>query len=136
MKGRLIIAVIAVVIAVALYCKRYVWIPDVLLDRTRPVGELGLPTGERIQVLQYWNHGDFYNLDLRHIMADGRRYRCVIDPDCFRVSKCELTMDAAQSEVTVAWKGKVLARYRWLSRELVRANGVVVSCELNSTRQP
>jgi len=69
------ILVVAVIIGLAALCSSFISPVDVLTGKERVVAEKQLPNGDIIQVVQYWNSGDFYNLDLRHTTVDGKRDR-------------------------------------------------------------
>ena len=102
---------------------------DIIFGRERTVARQQLPTGGLVEVFQYWNNGDFYNLNLRHTTKEGVLCECVIDPDCLRVPYCQISFDTNRAEAIIASRKNVLARYRWAKRELIRKNGSVVECQ-------
>jgi len=64
------------------------------------------------------------------MMIDGRRHiepacECVIDPDCNRIPRCNVELDAILSEATIRVGEAIWSRYKWASNELVRKNGLV-----------
>lgn len=126
MKALFPIAAAAVLIIVATLSRSFICPVDILSGKERVVAKQQLPNGDKIEIVQYWNHGDFYNLDLWHFTSAGRRYECVIDPDCNRIPRCQVEVDAVRGEVTIKAGGGVWARYKWASKELFRMNGVLV----------
>ena len=129
---RTLLTLIAVILAVivTLVCTSFVSPIDVFGGKERVVGKRELPDGERIEIVQYWNSGDFYNLELRHITNNQETYECLIDPDCLRLSTCKISIDPITCEATIAGRHGILVRYRWVARQLVRKNGVLVQATL------
>ena len=41
-----------------------IWLPDVFVDREHTLAHERLASGHSLRVIQYWNHGDFYNTEL------------------------------------------------------------------------
>jgi hypothetical protein len=97
--------------------------------KERVVAHQQLPNGDKIQVVQYWNNGDFYNLDMRHVTSSGAQYECVIDPDCLRVAKCRIDVDARRGVAKIVASHNIEARYQFNLRRLTRKNGVQVEAE-------
>src|SRR5687768_15699119 len=58
-----------------------IWLPDVFIDREHTLAHERLPSGHSFRVIQYWNHGDFYNTEFVHTAPDGTRDTHVLDPD-------------------------------------------------------
>lgn len=129
MKTTVFVLIAVLVILVAALSRFFISPVDVLTGKERIVAKQRLPNGDRIEIVQYWNHGDFYNLDLRHITRAGAQYECVIDPDCNRIPRCRVEVDAVQGEVTVTAGSAIWARYRWASKELFRKNGLLIQAD-------
>lgn len=129
MKKPLVILLIALIVALWALFRWWVSPVDIISGRERIVGQEPLPDGGRLEVYQYWNSGDFYNLDLRYVARDGKQYDGVIDPDCFRIPRCRIDLDTDRSEARISAGKSIEARYRWDTRDLVRKNGVVIRCE-------
>src|SRR6266850_7650554 len=131
MRKEVIIAGLALLLIAIAALSRFVSPVDIVTGKERMVGEKRLPNGDTIQIIQYWNEGDFYNLNLTHITKSGTKYECVIDPDCFRVTKCNIKVDPAKAEATIFAKSdKIAACYRWESKEIIRRNGVLIQADL------
>jgi hypothetical protein len=126
-----VVAIVAVLfVALGIQCSRSFVSPvDVISGRTRVVGQVKLTNGEIVQVVQYWNQGDFYNLDLHHTLSSAKMASCVIDPDCNRISKCVLQVDSDQRSIGIYVRGHLIASYFPQQQKLARVGGIVVSCE-------
>ena len=48
-----------------------VWPPDVASPRVHVLATAASSAGDRFQVVQYWNRGDFYTTELEHLAPDG-----------------------------------------------------------------
>jgi hypothetical protein len=131
MKRRIIFIIVSMagVFLIWALCDSYISPVDVLTGKERVVAEHQLPSGDRIQVLQYWNNGDFYNLNLRHLTAAGVHYDCVIDPDCLRVPRCDISVNLTEGKADIEASHDIRASYRYGVKELIRGNGVVVRAE-------
>ena len=124
------ILLLLLTVTVVVLLNRYFVSPaDVLTTKERVVAQTRLPNSESIRIIQYWNGGDFYNLELRHAAADGTTFECVIDADCFRIPECELEVNDSECVVLIKANNKKLARYQWNSKELVRGNGLLIRAE-------
>ncbi len=121
--------VVVLVVALATLSRSFISPVDVLTGKERIVARQRLPNGDRIEIVQYWNHGDFYNLDLRHVVEGGKRFECVIDPDCNRIARCVIEVDAGRGEATVKVRKAIWARYKWSAKELVRKNGILIRAD-------
>jgi hypothetical protein len=106
----------------------FLWMVDILTGVRRVVAEHQLPNGGKIEVVQCWN-GDFYNLNLRHVLQDGTQYLCVIDPDCYRMSRCTIAVETNLGLVSIKAPQSISAFYSWERKELRRNNGVVVEAD-------
>ena len=129
MKTALFALIAVVLIIVVALSRSFISPVDVLTGKERIVGKQQLPNGDRIEIVQYWNHGDFYNLDLRHTTEAGAQYECVIDPDCNRIPRCQVEVDAVRGEAIVTAGAGIWARYKWTSRELFRKNGLLIQAD-------
>ena len=68
--------VIAVVVGIPMFALLLplligIWLPDVFFGGTRTLAAASLTNGYTFQVVQYWNHGDFYSTEL-HVTPPGR----------------------------------------------------------------
>jgi hypothetical protein len=78
-----------------------VWLPDVFGGPPRTLAKRELPGGDSFEVIQYWNHGDFYNTDLLHTSPTGAVRRIVLDADDCKHWKVGLEVDAGKRTATV-----------------------------------
>lgn len=78
--------------------------------------------GGRVKIRQQWG-GDFYCVELCHSLTNGTRLTCVVDPDTFRIKRCQLTLDPAQPGVLVACDQLPLATYDCRTHVLVCGSG-------------
>ena len=126
---RAIILAFALIVALALFSRNVISPIDMIGGKERTVAKQILPNGEELRVIQYWNHGDFYNLELRHRTKEGLTLWCVIDPDCLRIPRCELRIDQVRGELVITLGGTLWGRYRWEKREFLKSNGVLMPCD-------
>ncbi len=128
-KALFVLLLLLLVAALTWVCQYFISPIDVVTGRDRVVAKRELPNGDTIEVFQYWNHGDFYNLDLTHTTAAGVQYLFVINPDCNRIPRCEVETHSESSEAVIKAGGNILAHYRWDTKELLRKNGVLIQGE-------
>lgn len=110
-------------IAVFAWVSQYVWLPDVFTAKSKVVAARQLPNGDQLEVSQYWNQSDFYNLNLRVLRANGQSYSCVIDPDCNKVWRCEVKLNTVTAQATIKSGKETWGRYHWSSGTLTLADG-------------
>ena len=110
-------------VAIFAWISQYVWLPDVFTPKLEVVAMCQLPNGDQLEVIQYWNQVDFYNLDLKIIRANGQSYSCVIDPDCNKVWRCEVKPNAVTAQAAIKSGKLTWAHYHWNSGTLTLANG-------------
>jgi hypothetical protein len=122
------ILLIALASGLYLLSTRFISPFDLLGNSTRVVASQTLPNGDEMRIVQYWNEGDFYNLDLKIAGHDGTVCECVIDPDCFRIPSCEIRVDTGKESARIMVRGNTLGIYNWRLRTLTRKNGVQVPC--------
>jgi|OpeIllAssembly_1097287.scaffolds.fasta_scaffold665832_2 hypothetical protein len=82
-----------------------VWLPDVFIDREHTLAEQRLASGHSFRVIQYWNHGDFYNTELLHISPDGRVETHVLDADDNKTWSVPLLVDEQHKTATIKLGG-------------------------------
>ena len=49
----------------------WAWPPDIISPRVHVLASAASLAGDRFQVVQYWNRGDFYTTELEHLAPDG-----------------------------------------------------------------
>lgn len=97
----------SIVIGGFLLCLSFgVWLPDVFIDCEHILAKKRLPSGDVIQVVQYWNHGDFYNTELVHTSPNGTVRRYVLDADDDKIWRVPLSVSEWARQATVQLSGK------------------------------
>ena len=81
-----------------------VWIPD-FTGKSRIVAETVDSSGQRFQVIQFWNYVDFYTTELVVSKTDGTTSRKLIDGDSSKASRARITVDEAKRTATVEANG-------------------------------
>ena len=109
-----------------LYTNRFVSPIDILLHTQRVLAVQPLPNGDVAKVVQYWNEGDFYNLELRIYETNGAYRYCVIDPDCFRFPSCRIDFSSVSGHMIISAGHENIGSYNWALREFTKANGVTL----------
>jgi hypothetical protein len=90
-----------------------VWLPDVFIDRIHTLADQRLGSGHSFRVIQYWNHGDFYNTEFQHTGPDGAVSREVLDGDDSKRWRATLTVDEHTRRATVALRGRKERNFTW-----------------------
>lgn len=82
-----------------------VWLPDVVIDRVHTLAQARSSGGHSFRVIQYWNHGDFYNTELIHTAPNGTTNTQVLDGDDSKTWRVPLKLDERTRLVTVTLSG-------------------------------
>jgi len=90
-----------------------VWLPDVFIDRQHTLAEQRLASGHSFRVIQYWNHGDFYNTELLHTSPDGTVETHVLDADDSKSWSVPLVIDEQHKTVMVTLGGGRVKKVNW-----------------------
>ena len=90
-----------------------IWIPDVLTASQHTLAEQRLASGHSFRVIQYWNHGDFYNTELLHTSPDGTVETHVLDADDSKSWSVPLMVDEQHKTATVTLGGGRLKKVDW-----------------------
>jgi hypothetical protein len=90
-----------------------VWLPDVFLGRPQKIASLRLADSTEFEVVQYWNHVDFYTTELRCSLADGQRKTWVLDGDDRKRWHIPISVDESAGTVSVAHDGANLKTIKW-----------------------
>ncbi len=90
-----------------------IWLPDVLMGRVCTLAEVRSSTGHSFRVVQYWNHGDFYNTELIHTAPDGTATNFVLDGDDAKSWRVPLTLDEPTRTATAILGGGRVKEVRW-----------------------
>lgn len=81
-----------------------VWIPD-FTGKIRVLGQAVDSTGQRLEVVQFWNHIDFYTIELVVTKTDGTVSRKLIDGDSKKCWIALITVDEAKRTAGVMING-------------------------------
>ncbi len=81
-----------------------VWIPD-FTGKSRILGQTIDSTGQRLEVVQFWNHVDFYTTELVVTKTDGTIRRKLIDGDSKKGWTARITVDEAKRTAVVMING-------------------------------
>jgi len=91
-----------------------VWPPDVLSGRTFVLASAASQTGDRFQVVHYWNYSDFYTTELEHLSADGTLKVTQIDWDDTKQWSCEVRVIDEEKKVLITFPSEPeVWEYRW-----------------------
>jgi hypothetical protein len=90
-----------------------VWLPDVFINREHTLSEQRIGSGHLFRVIQYWNHGDFYNTELVHTSPDGTVETHVLDPDDSKSWSVPLIIDEQHRTATVTLGGGRVKKVQW-----------------------
>jgi hypothetical protein len=81
-----------------------VWVPD-FTGKHRVLGETVDSTGQRLEVVQFWNHVDFYTIELVVTKTDGTTIRKLVDGDSSKAWIARITVDEAKRTAVVMTNG-------------------------------
>ena len=90
-----------------------IWLPDVFIDRVHTLAQERSATGHSFRIIQYWNHGDFYNTEFEHRAPDGSVSIEVLDPDDSKRWRASLTIDERTRLGTIALSGQRERSFTW-----------------------
>ncbi len=90
-----------------------IWLPDVFFDRQHTLAEQRLANGHSFRVIQYWNHGDFYNTELVHISPNGAVETSVLDADDDKTWHVPLAIDEQLKTATIILGGGRVKTVEW-----------------------
>jgi hypothetical protein len=91
-----------------------IWLPDVFIDREHTLAQQRLADGHEFRIIQYWNHGDFYNTELLHTAPDGTVLtNVVLDPDDGKRWRASVTVNEDTRQATVALSGRGPRTISW-----------------------
>ncbi|MFA6173070.1 MAG: hypothetical protein WC701_05235 [Kiritimatiellales bacterium] len=85
-----------------------VWVPDIFTNARHIIGSINLADGNSFQIVQYWNHVDFYSTELHHRKPDGSMEIIPLDGDDKKRWKLPVTVDEQKKIVTVTSSGNCL----------------------------
>jgi hypothetical protein len=110
----LILGAIALMLGLFGCLSYYVWPPDIISGRPTILGSVESQDGERFQVIQFWNHNDFYTTQLTHFRPDASTNIAVIDSDDRKEWSCSIRLIEEEKKVVVFLKSKKqVFEYRW-----------------------
>lgn len=98
------LAVVGFVVAFYAPLAMGIWIPD-FTGKSRLLGQTADSTGQRLEVVQFWNHVDFYTIELVITKTDGTISRKLIDGDSSKSWMALITVDEAKRTATVMSNG-------------------------------
>ena len=125
MKLRLLI--IGAIIFIFFISSYYIWFIDVIFAPVNILSVANNTEGDTFTVTQFWNRGDFYTVELIHRDPDGRRASVIIDPDMIKIWRCRTIIFEETKEYHIFVKGRLLCRYNWDEKRLIRSNGVSIT---------
>jgi hypothetical protein len=112
------IVVVVVGLAAFVICGAHtVWPPDLASPRVHVLGSATATTGDRFQVVQYWNRGDMYTTELEHLAPDGTFTVTQIDWDDAKqwFSRIRLREQEKKASVTFPLRSTTW-EYDWRAR--------------------
>jgi len=90
-----------------------VWLPDVFGGSDRTLASATLTNGYSFQVVQYWNHIDFYTTELRITSPDGKTDTRTLDGDDAKSWSVPMKVDEQLRVVSVTLGGGRLKQESW-----------------------
>lgn len=103
--GWIVSVSLAVMAGFAVPLKYGVWLPDVF-GKQHTLCSATASTGHRINLVQYWNHIDFYTLEARITKPDGITSVSTLDGDASKIWKIEIEIDPSQTSATYRYAGR------------------------------
>ena len=90
-----------------------IWLPDVFISSRHTLAFQQLASGHLFRVIQYWNHGDFYNTELIHTFPNGSVETHILDADDGKTWRVPLLVDEAQKTATIILGGNRIRKVTW-----------------------
>ena len=90
-----------------------VWLPDVFIGREHTLAKQRLASGHAFQVIQYWNHVDFYSTELRVTCPDGSTETHTLGGDDNKSWRLPLVIDEQHHTATVTLGGGRVRMVDW-----------------------
>ena len=90
-----------------------VWLPDVFFGGTHTLASASLTNGYTFQVVQYWNHIDFYSTELRVTSPDGRAEIHTLDGDDAKSWRVPLVVSEQSRTATITLGGGRVKKVDW-----------------------
>ncbi len=90
-----------------------IWLPDVFIEKEHTLAHERLASGDSFRVIQYWNHGDYYNTELVHTAPDGMRQIHVLDRDDGKAWKLPLAVDEPKRLAIVELRNGRVKKVQW-----------------------
>jgi hypothetical protein len=90
-----------------------IWLPDVFNPAEHTLADRRLSSGHTFRVVQYWNHVDFYNTELRVTAPDGKTTLHILDADDSKSWRLPLVIDEQRRSATVTLGGNRVKRVEW-----------------------
>ena len=85
------------------------------------LAEVELPSnGGSVRLEQYWNHIDFYTIELLHFRTNGAKTTLVVDGDAAKQWFCRASIEGTSTVVRFENSFGPLARYNWARGVLLR----------------
>jgi hypothetical protein len=109
--GALVIGLIVAAFAAPLLIG--IWLPDVFSEAEHTLAEQRLGSGLTVRVVQYWNHVDFYNTELRVTAPDGKTTLHILDADDNKSWRLPLVVDEQRRSATVILGGNRARVANW-----------------------
>ena len=90
-----------------------VWLPDVCFGNAHTLASARLTNGFTFQVIQYWNHVDFYTTELRVTSPDGHTEIHVLDGDDAKSWRVPMVVSEKNRTVTITLGGNRIKQVDW-----------------------
>ena len=115
------IVVVVVGLAAFVICTAHVvWPPDLASPRVHVLASATAPTGDKFQVVQYWNRGDMYTTEFEHLAADGTFTVTQIDWDDAKQWFSRIRLSEQEGKVLVTFPLRFTTwEYDWRIRAFV-----------------
>ena len=90
-----------------------VWLPDVVSARRNVLAKQQLTNGYSFQVIQYWNHVEFYSTALVVVSPDGSNKIHILNGDDSKKWRMQLAIDEQKRTATVLSRGRAVRVVDW-----------------------
>jgi hypothetical protein len=109
-----------------LSCK-IVWLPDVFSNRIRTINSVRDERFGTVSLRQFWNHSDFYTLELVHRGPDGKESKFTLDGDAPKIWIARFKVNWADKRVLISGDVFPLGSYEWDRRRWLGRDGIVLT---------
>jgi hypothetical protein len=112
-----------IILIASWFCLYYylgVWPPDIVSERVAVLAAAKSDSGERFEIVQFFNGYESYTTQLKQFSQDGAIHTVVIDGDAFKSWTCSVAVDESEKKLTISLPGgSESLEYRWDEKRFV-----------------